>query len=150
MPCLTFDRHPYFIQLLVRRYNYLTLATHSILTDLSIRFYFLSERWLNNNLQKTHHILFPSGGLWHVFWGLLENDVGRICYIWLTLIPACIHMPSKVWDEISYRFPNPNGCIVEVWEWIGSSIPHLNRCNYLSMLGLKLNHVGKRGPWYGI
>ena len=22
-------------------------------------------------------------------------------------------------------------------------------CNYLSMLGLKLNHVSKRGPWYG-
>ena len=23
-----------------------------------------------------------------------------------------------------------------------------NGCNYLSMLGLKLNHVSKRGPWY--
>ena len=52
------------------------------------------------------------------------------------------------------------------WGWNYSSIPKLqwlhnwsfgmdkqfyptyyNGCNYLSMLGLKLNHVSKRGPW---
>ena len=34
----------------------------------------------------------------------------------LTLIPAWIsnHMPSKVWDEITYPFLNFNGCTVEV------------------------------------
>ena len=34
----------------------------------------------------------------------------------LTLIPACIsnHMPSKVWDGITYPFLNFNGCTVEV------------------------------------
>ena len=33
-----------------------------------------------------------------------------------TLIPAWIsnHMPSKVWDEITYPFLNFNGCTVEV------------------------------------
>ena len=33
-----------------------------------------------------------------------------------TLIPARIsnHMPSKVWDEITYPFLNLNGCTVEV------------------------------------
>ena len=56
------------------------------------------------------------------------------------------HMPSKVWDEITYPFPNFNGCIVEVWEWISNVTPHSNNgCNYLSMLGLKLIYVGKRG-----
>ena len=27
-------------------------------------------------------------------------------------------MPSTVWDEITYPFPNFNGCTVEVWEWM--------------------------------
>ena len=44
----------------------------------------------------------------------------------LTLIPAWIsnHMPSKVWEEIIYPFPNFNGCTVEVWEWISNFNPH--------------------------
>ena len=25
-----------------------------------------------------------------------------------------------MWDEITYPFPNFNGCTVEVWEWIGN------------------------------
>ena len=46
-------------------------------------------------------------------------------------------MPSKVCDEITYPFPNFNG------------VPTFyNGCNYLSMLGLNLNHVRKKGPEY--
>ena len=43
----------------------------------------------------------------------------------LILIPAWIsnHMPCKVWDEITYPFPNFNGAAVEVWEWINNFIP---------------------------
>ena len=33
-------------------------------------------------------------------------------------------MSRKVWDEITYPFPNFNGCTVEVWEWISNFIPH--------------------------
>ena len=35
----------------------------------------------------------------------------------LTLIPAWIskHTLRKVWDEITYPFPNFNGCTIEVW-----------------------------------
>ena len=40
-------------------------------------------------------------------------------------------MHHKVWDEITYPFPNFNGA--EVWEWIRNF-----------MLGLKLIHVSKR------
>ena len=56
-------------------------------------------------------------------------------------------MLSQVWDEITYPFPNFNGCTMEVWEWISNFIPHTlyNGCNYLPMLGLKLIHVSKRG-----
>ena len=34
------------------------------------------------------------------------------------LVPAWIinHVPSKVWDEITYSVPNFNGTAVEVWE----------------------------------
>ena len=32
-------------------------------------------------------------------------------------------MPSKVWDEIAYPFPNFNGATVDVWEWISNFIP---------------------------
>ena len=34
----------------------------------------------------------------------------------LTLIPACVsnYIHHKVWDEITYPFPNFNGCTVEV------------------------------------
>ena len=44
----------------------------------------------------------------------------------LTLIPAWIsnHMPSKVWDEITYPLPNFSACSIKVWEWISSFIPH--------------------------
>ena len=31
---------------------------------------------------------------------------------------------SKLCDEITYPFPNFNGCAVEVWEWISNVIPH--------------------------
>ena len=29
-----------------------------------------------------------------------------------------------VWDEITYPFPNFNGTVFEVWEWISNFIPH--------------------------
>ena len=42
----------------------------------------------------------------------------------LKLIPAWIsdHMPSKMWDEITYTFSNFNGRAVEFWEWVSNFI----------------------------
>ena len=37
-------------------------------------------------------------------------------------IPNCIH--DKVWDEITYPFPNFIGAAVEVWKWINNFTPH--------------------------
>ena len=34
------------------------------------------------------------------------------------------HMPSKVWDEITFSFPSVNGYTIELWEWIGNFIIH--------------------------
>ena len=43
----------------------------------------------------------------------------------MNLIPALIsnYVHYKVWDEITYLFPNYNGPTVEVWEWISDFIP---------------------------
>ena len=57
-------------------------------------------------------------------------------------------MPSTLWDQITYPFPNFNGCTVEVWEWT-SHVDHLilyNECNYLSMLSSRLIRVSERVP----
>ena len=40
----------------------------------------------------------------------------------LTLIPALNRMPSKLRDQIRYPFPNFNGRIVEVWDWVSDLI----------------------------
>ena len=67
----------------------------------------------------------------------------------LTSTPVWInnHIPSKMWDEISYPFPK--------FQWLHHQNlgmdkkfhPILyNGCNYISMLGLKLIHVSKRLP----
>ena len=55
-------------------------------------------------------------------------------------------MPSKVWDEINYPFPNLNGCTIELWEWISNFIRHfiMDVITY-PFLGLKLYHVSKGG-----
>ena len=51
-----------------------------------------------------------------------------------------------MWYEITYPFPNSNGCAVEVWEWISNFLSTIyDECNYLSRLGL-LNYVNKKWP----
>ena len=34
-------------------------------------------------------------------------------------------MPSEIWDEITYTFPNFNVVTIELWEWISNFIPYL-------------------------
>ena len=51
----------------------------------------------------------------------------RSLFYWhgLILIPSLIsNMPIKLWDEITYPFPNFNGATVEVWEWISTVMLH--------------------------
>ena len=63
--------------------------------------------------------------LWCHRWKRLRSDNIYDCNrcSGLTWIPSWIsnHMPSKVWDEITYPVPNFN----EVWEWISNFIPHI-------------------------
>ena len=45
---------------------------------------------------------------------------------WINLIPTWIrnHMSNKLWDEITYPFPNFSGCTVEVWKRMINFILH--------------------------
>ena len=63
-------------------------------------------------------------GAKYILW--LVNSRGPFYYNFLTLITAwiCHHMSNKVWDEITYPFPNFNNWTIEVWEWINDFISH--------------------------
>ena len=52
--------------------------------------------------------------------GFLPSQLSTRNHHDLTLMPAWIsnRMSCKVWDEITYHFPNFNGTTVEVWESI--------------------------------
>ena len=58
------------------------------------------------------------------------------------------HIPNKLWEEITYPSSNFNGWSAEDLEWISKFILLYDRCNYLSMLGLKLIHVDKMVPGF--
>ena len=85
---------------------------------------------------------------------------GPLFLIWINFISSMgkwLHPLSCV-GEVTNPFPNFNGATVEVWEWISNFIPHFIRhdkwchptlywaSDYLSMLGLKLNHASKWAP----
>ena len=120
--------------------------------------YYISIKWLpvrlmHNNDFSAVNMTFISYSIITIATDFLAMQGARAhfsCgpFYWhgLTLIPAWIsnHMPSKVWGEITYPFPNFNGCTVEVWEWI-NHFTFYNGCNYASVLGLKLIYVSKRG-----
>ena len=62
------------------------------------------------------------------------------------------HIPSKVWDQIAYKFSNFNSFKLQWlqhWSLGMDKCSHLklyNVCNFLSMMGLKLIHASKRSP----
>ena len=61
----------------------------------------------------------------------LHRIPGALLLTWM-----CNHIPTKVWDEVTYSFLNFNGSTL------------YNGCNQSSMLGLKLIHVSKGGHSY--
>ena len=62
-----------------------------------------------------------------IFLECLEYSGFNITCIIMDFIVAWIsnHVPGKVWNEITYPFPNFNGRAVEVWEWISNFITRL-------------------------
>ena len=64
------------------------------------------------------------------------------------LIPAWIsnHMPNKVWDKITYPFPNFNGCTVVVWERISNFTTHFTMDVIIIHAGIQVNPCLWKGP----
>ena len=64
----------------------------------------------------------------------------------ITNIPAWMsnHMSSKGWYEITYPYPNFNGCTVEVWDWINDFLPYI--LMGVIHAGIELNNVRKSNP----
>ena len=57
---------------------------------------------------------------------LIQDPSATALCVTRSLIPAWIssYIHNKMWDEMTYPFPNFNGAAVEVWNWISSFIPH--------------------------
>ena len=75
--------------------------------------------------------------------------LGPLLLMWINFIPAWMYnyIHYKVYDDIINPLPNFNIATVQDWGWISNFISHFTVCDYLSMLGLKLIHVRKRGSW---
>ena len=78
-----------------------------------------------------------------------KSDPGPFHWHGLILISTWIsyHNHYKVWEEITYPFPNFNGCTI-LSLWMNKQYTHTIywACDNFSMLGLKLIHVNKTGP----
>ena len=59
------------------------------------------------------------------------------------------HIPSNVWDGITYPFPNFTNFTVGILRMAYFRPIFHNGCDHSSKLGFKLNHLCKRGPWCG-
>ena len=72
-------------------------------------------------IQSNHSV---SGKIYH-----RKIPQGPLLLTWLHLNPSMdrwfIH--CKVWNKITYTFPNFNSCTVEVWEWISNFALHFTR-----------------------
>ena len=82
---------------------------------------------------KGHHLSLPICHLTWPWWSQVGCGLCTYHCVFIIMVssqsnklPAWIsnHMPSKVWDQITYPFPNFNSWAVEVWEWISNVIPH--------------------------
>ena len=91
---------------------------------------------------------------WHIYVYLILNGL-KVIYLWsislkTTFIPAW-NTPSNItkW-EMKLFIHEPKLYQLHHWSLGMDKLFHLtlyNGCNYLSMLGLKLNHTSKMGPW---
>ena len=94
----------------------------------------LTSRAKHTSWIKQHESKLGIEGNLFVFLGPLPiftleeclSQVGPLLLTWINISPSVDsnHMPSKVWDEITYPYPNLNGHAVKFWEWISSFIPH--------------------------
>ena len=89
-------------------------------------------RWLSTTAMAI-------GALCHTTWGsidiILFHRDSPVSLTGFTLILAWIsnHIPSKLWDEIIYPFPNFSGTTAEFGKWYMTSSTFYNGWNYISI-----------------
>ena len=85
--------------------------------------------------KKLAHKEGPSRLEFHMTWCHISSECQRLM---LTLAWISYHMQRKVWNEITYPFPNFER--LHFWSlWMGKFHPTLyNWCNYLRMMGSNL------------
>ena len=85
---------------------------------------FTSLLFLFKHVKKNYEVpLCKRTFLYCIFFLPVDLSVqGPLLLTWINFDPR---IPSKVWDEITYPFPNFNGAMVEVWECISNFIAHL-------------------------
>ena len=76
-------------------------------------------------------------------------------YLLIYKLQPLHYVHDKVYDDITYPFPNFNGCTVEVWEWIINFIQHLSChvisypcCDYHQLLWVKGTLLTKLLPFW--
>ena len=80
-----------------------------------------------NQLPKVMHIFHSTSLMAETWQSMNKYTRGLFYYEHIsTSIPVCIgdHMPNRVWDEITYPFPNFDSCTVEVEEWVSNFVPY--------------------------
>ena len=81
---------------------------------------------------------------------VVEGELGIVTRLYwlvlqlvqLTSIPAWIsnYIHFKMWDEITYPFPNFNCAAIELWEWLSNFIPHFTG-HVISVLKADVSHI---------
>ena len=99
----------------------------------------LTHRYPNNCDLETYMCKIHVQKAWPI-----ENHKMTWCPFYshgLTSISAWIsnYIHWKMWDKITYPFPNSNGATVEVWELISYFIPHITEYWLLIHGGITVN-----------
>ena len=120
----------------VSRYSYVTQASSKFGNDLiSLNKMLMEEFFLGSMVVNTVSPLHTRG----------PSYLHR-----LTLILACIriYIHYKKWDTIIHsQTSKVHRWSLEKDKWFHPTLYWA--CGYLSMLGLRLIHISKRGPWWG-
>ena len=83
-------------------------------------------------MHKVHQFMFASGWIALHICGLCHKDYVcvafsvSICSKQTTRARISNYTYHKMWNGITYPFPNINGATVEVWKWISNFIPQFS------------------------
>ena len=90
---------------------------------------------------QTHFKAYRVHNSWNIQYHLRPLLLTRIISVWVDN-----YMPCKVWNEITYPFPNFKGATAEVRGWTSNfTLNFCWKCDNFSMFGLKLIHISEGG-----